>query len=194
MDLTHNHQKQKIRTYYIVLVPMFTALTIIGAFIKIPTPIVSLTFQTLFVILSGALLGSRMGALSQILYVTLGLIGIPVFTKGGGFGYIFQPTFGYLLGFVVGSFIIGKIIEMRKDKNLITFLLANLAGLTVIYTIGVVYLYLILNYVSLSPISFANAIKVGVLTPLPKDLALVVIVTIVAQKVFKRLAHFRVNQ
>ncbi|OEF96035.1 biotin transporter BioY [Desulfuribacillus alkaliarsenatis] len=184
----HNH---RIKTYYLVLVPLFTALTIIGTFIKIPTPIVPITLQTLFVILSGALLGSKMGALSQVLYVTLGLIGLPVFSQGGGFSYIFNPTFGYLLGFIAGSFVIGYIIEHSKNKNMFTFLIANLSGLFVIYLIGVTYMYLILNYVSLTAITINQAIVVGFLTPLPKDLVVAIFVTIIATKIIRQATSYR---
>jgi biotin transport system substrate-specific component len=53
------------------------------------------------------MLGSKLGALSQLIYVVLGLIGIPVFTKGGGLSYIFEPSFGYLIGFILAACIIG---------------------------------------------------------------------------------------
>ena len=62
------------------------------------------------------MLGSRLGALSQLVYVVLGLIGIPVFTAGGGISYIFKPTFGYLLGYIIGAYVIGKIAESVKSQ------------------------------------------------------------------------------
>lgn len=63
---------------------LFAVLTALGAFIRIPFPLVPITLQTFFVFLSGTLLGSRAGALAQVLYVGMGLIGLPVFTGGGG--------------------------------------------------------------------------------------------------------------
>lgn len=191
LNLELQQNSRKISTFYLVLVPMFTALTIIGGFIKIPTPIVPITLQTLFVILSGVLLGSKMGALSQLLYVALGLIGLPVFSQGGGIGYVLKPTFGYLIGFILGAYVIGKIIEMSKNKNVWTFLFANASGLFMIYTLGVSYMYFLLKYVSQTPISFSRAMEIGVLIPLPKDLILIGIVTIIASKIFKRVTEFR---
>lgn len=68
----------------LILVAIFAALTAIGAFIKIPVPYVPFTLQYLFCALAGMILGSKLGALSQIVYVAIGLAGLPVFTEGGG--------------------------------------------------------------------------------------------------------------
>ena len=108
----------KLATKEIILVALFAALTAAGAFIKIPIPYVPFTLQFLFCALAGILLGAKLGGLSQISYVAMGLIGIPVFTEGGGPAYIFQPTFGYLIGFIMGSYVIGKITE---TMDLLTF-------------------------------------------------------------------------
>ena len=80
----------------LTLMALFAALTAVGAFITIPVPPVPFSLQIFFAILAGALLGSRRGAISVAVYVLLGLCGLPVFTKGAGLSYIFQPTFGYL--------------------------------------------------------------------------------------------------
>ena len=94
-----------------MLCALFTGLIIVGAFIKIPIPNVPLTLQVMFTNLAGLVLGSRLGALSVLTYVLLGLAGIPVFTSGGGIGYVLMPTFGYLIGFIIGTFAAGRIVE-----------------------------------------------------------------------------------
>jgi len=94
-----------------VLIPLFTALTAVGAFIKIPIPHVPFTMQTVMVMFAGLILGGRRGALSQLLYLVLGLMGLPIFAQGGGPAYVLQPSFGFLLGFIPGAFVIGKILE-----------------------------------------------------------------------------------
>ena len=99
------------RTKEMVLFGLFTALIAIGAFIKIPVPVCPFTLQLLFTTLAGLILGSRNGACSVGLYVLLGLAGVPVFTEGGGPSYIFQPTFGYLIGFIAGAWLTGWISE-----------------------------------------------------------------------------------
>ena len=80
----------------LVMISLFAALTAVGAFIKIPIPHVPLTLQTLMVMFAGLILGSRRGALSQLLYLVIGLLGIPIFAQGGGPGYVLQPSFGFL--------------------------------------------------------------------------------------------------
>ncbi len=93
----------KIKTKDMILVALFTVLTAVGAFIKIPIGPAPITLQYLFTALAGVLLGSFLGSLSQLLYIIIGLFGIPIFTSGGGPSYIFNPTFGYLIGFVFAS-------------------------------------------------------------------------------------------
>ena len=109
------------KTKEMCVTALFTALICAGAFIKIPTPLLPVTFQSLFVTLAGLLLGGKKGALSVGVYVFIGLLGIPVFTEGGGLSYILKPTFGYLLGFILCAFISGKIAEncreITKDKE-----------------------------------------------------------------------------
>ncbi len=136
----------KIKTRDMILVALFAALTAIGAFIKIPTPIVPFTLQFLFCAYSGILLGAKWGFTSQMLYVGIGLAGIPVFTQGGGITYIFKPTFGYLLGFILCAYVIGKLTENMKKPTFLKLFLSALTGLVVVYSVGVPYLYMIIKY------------------------------------------------
>ena len=90
-------------------VGLMAALTAAGAFIRIPLPNVPITLQLPFVCIGSAYLGGRRGAASQAIYLAVGLMGFPVFAKGGGPQYVFEPSFGFLLGFIPGAFIIGRI-------------------------------------------------------------------------------------
>ena len=72
------------RTKNLMYCSLFTALIAVGAFIKIPIPFVPFTLQFLFTTLAGLLLGSKMGAVSVIAYMVLGLVGLPIFSEGGG--------------------------------------------------------------------------------------------------------------
>ena len=85
--------KKKFTTRDLILCALFTALSAIGAFIRIPVPLVPFTLQITFTTLAGLLLGSKKGAISVAVYVLMGLIGIPVFTQGGGFSYVLKPMF-----------------------------------------------------------------------------------------------------
>lgn len=119
---------------------VFVILTAIGAYIRIPlffTP-VPVTLQTFFVLLSGAFLGRKWGALSQAAYVSLGIAGLPVFQGYGyGMGHLLGPTGGYLLGFIAASYITGLF-----SKNIFA---AMLAGLAAIYISGVIWLKVFLG-------------------------------------------------
>ena len=165
-----------------VLIAIFAALTSIGAFIRIPIPYIPFTMQFFFCSISGIILGSKKGALSQILYIFIGLIGIPVFAKGGGPQYILQPTFGYLIGLILASFIIGKIVEL-KINNFKNLLLANILGIVFIYIIGVSYFYLISKFYLGINMTISLAIYNGLLLTLPGDIIKSVITAFIGVRV-----------
>lgn len=143
-----------ISTKALVLCGMFTALVAIGAFIQIPIPYMDyFTLQFFFVLLAGMFLGGKRGAMAVGCYVALGLIGIPIFAAGGGVGYVFRPSFGYLLGFIVTAFVTGTICGKRKNSYG-NFLLACIAGFVATYAIGIIYKYMILNFYTDTPATF----------------------------------------
>lgn len=139
--------RQKITIQEMTLCAIFTALTAVGAFIKIPIPYVPFTLQFLFTMLAGLLLGGRLGAVSVGAYALLGLVGLPIFAEGGGFWYLLKPSFGYIIGFVLGSYVTGKLTEERKNWSFGKILLANFIGLAIVYGMGMVYYYVICNFV-----------------------------------------------
>jgi len=190
-DLT---EKEKVEYYKrmtkrvtdTVLVSLFAALTAGGAFIKIPIPHVPFTLQTLMVMFAGLILGSRRGALSQVLYLVLGLMGLPIFAQGGGPAYILQPSFGFLLGFAPGAYVIGKILEGEKIPSSTGIVVALLLGQGVIYLFGLPYLYLNLNLILHKPISLSSVFMAGFLIFLPGDLLKTLIAALVAAPIRKR--------
>jgi len=170
-------------TRNLILVAMFAALTAIGAFIKVPIPYVPFTLQYLFCALAGLILGSKLGALSQIVYVAIGLSGVPVFTEGGGIGYIFKPTFGYLVGFIVAAYVIGKIRENVKKLTFIKTIFTLLLGLFFIYLFGVVYLYISYNLYLGKNVSFYFVFFYGFVVSIAGDLVLTVFAAYISIKV-----------
>jgi len=92
---------------------MFVAMIVVGAFIKIPVPIVPFTLQFLFTMLAGILLGGKDGCRAVVIYIFLGLIGLPIFAEGGGFAYIFKPSFGYIIGFILQELLQTKIQNLQ---------------------------------------------------------------------------------
>lgn len=171
------------KTKSIIYCGLFTALIAVGAFIKIPVPVVPFTLQYLFTMLAGLLLGARLGALSVFAYMVLGLAGLPIFTEGGGLWYVFKPSFGYIIGFVVGTFVTGWLAEHMKQKTVSHYLAANLAGLMVVYTFGMVYYYVICNYVIDTPIGVWPLFLYCFLLAVPGDIALSMLGAVIARRV-----------
>ena len=76
----------------------FIVLMVAATYIQIPFPLVPLTFQTVVSVLAGLMLGAKKGIISMAVYCFMGLVGLPVFTAGGGIVYVLKPSFGYILG------------------------------------------------------------------------------------------------
>jgi len=143
---------------------IFGAVTAAGAYIMIPLPPVPITLQTLFLYLAAALLGGRLGALSQVIYLLVGIIGFPVFAGGkAGLGVLFGPTGGYLLGFVAGAWVMGRIIEARNSPGPVWLSLTMITGTGVIYLFGVCQLMVV------AKLSLEKALAAGVLPFLAGD-------------------------
>lgn len=175
------------RSREIVLFGLFTALIAIGAFIRIPVPVCPFTLQLLFTTLAGLILGSRRGALSVALYVLLGLVGVPVFTEGGGPSYIFQPTFGYLVGFIAGAWLTGKLREMSGSWSFGKVLFANLCGLVVVYLFGMIYVYFINNFYIGKTIGVWAVILYCFLLAVPGDICLCILAAFLSKRLVKAL-------
>lgn len=135
-----------------VLTALFAALTAVGAFIRIPAGEISFTLQVFFTCMAGILLGPWWGAASQLLYVLLGLIGLPIFTEGGGLMYLAKPSFGFLLGLIPMALVVGLLtrkldaaaLRGHTVRGIAQLCLACLAGLVVLYLIGLPYMYFVL--------------------------------------------------
>ncbi|MEQ8155314.1 MAG: biotin transporter BioY [Clostridiaceae bacterium] len=171
------------RTRNLILVAVFAALTAVGAFIRVPIPYVPFTLQYLFCALAGIILGSRLGALSQIIYVGIGLAGVPVFTEGGGLNYIFKPTFGYLIGFIIAAYVIGKGRENIKRLTFLKAIMILLSGLFFIYLFGVIYLYISFNIYLGKAVSLYFAFFYGFVVCIAGDLVLTAFVAYVAVRI-----------
>lgn len=177
----------KFSTKSIILCAIFAALSAIGAFIRIPLPIIPFTLQPPLVALAGILLGSRNGAVSQVIYVLIGLVGFPVFTKGGGPSYIFEPTFGYLLGFILMAFVIGKYLEKTNKYTVWNIFVVCVFGIVISYVIGVAYMYLIMTVYLKATTTIWAACWSGAIIFLPKDLILCFVTALISAKLLPAL-------
>ena len=172
-------------TRKLVRTALFAALTAVGAFLKIPLGPSAITLQFFFTAMAGCLLGPVWGTVSQGVYVLLGLVGLPIFTMGGGFGYIFNPTFGFLLGLIPTAWVIGKIAE--KDRSVPRLLLACFAGLAVLYLVGLPYIALIVNVYKGGNVSGMTLATAYMLPYLPGDCLKIVVSVILAPRILKAM-------
>lgn len=162
---------------------LFTALTAVGAFIKIPVPVVPFTLQFLFTILAGLLLGGRLGAISMAAYAFLGLMGLPIFAEGGGFWYLLKPSFGYILGFILAAYVTGRMTERLERLSFGKVLTASFIGLAIVYGIGMVYYYIICNYVIHTPIGLWPLFLYCFLLVVPGDICLCFVATALTKRI-----------
>ncbi len=169
-----------------VAVALFALLTAVGAHVAVPlgvTP-VPMTLQTLFVLLAGALLGPVAGASSQLLYLALGVAGVPVFAMGGaGLPWIFGPTGGYLMAFPMAAALTGWIAG--HEGRVVRTAPAFLAGTAVIFALGAGWLSAVTD---LGP----GALFAAAVQPfLPGAVAKAAIGVVVTRLVLSRLAANR---
>ena len=176
--MTANHPSTKGLVY----TALFGALTAAGAFIVIPLPPVPITAQTFFLNVAAVLLGARLGAMSQLIYVLLGVIGIPVFAGGkAGLGVLFGPTGGYLLGFILAAFVIGMINRMKKNAGVSWNIFSMVIGMLIIDLAGSLQLSLV------AKLNFDKALAVGALPFIPGDIVKIVLAAIVSARLKDRV-------
>jgi len=124
-------------TRSVSLAVVFSLLTALAAQIVIPIGPVPITGQTFAVLLTGALLGSRLGAMAMIVYLAEGAVGLPFFYGGhGGIGHLLGQTGGYLVAFPAAAFIAGAFAENGWDKRFLTAVAAMAIGSIVILLTG----------------------------------------------------------
>lgn len=157
-------------TKNLVFMSLFAALIAVGAFIRVPMPLIPFTLQTFFVMMAGNLLGAKYAAGGTLVYVLIGLCGVPVFTGGGGFTYIFQPTFGYLIGFIFAALFIGMIVHKKEQPSWKRLLAGDLVGVVVWYVFGIIYYWMIAKYYLGDPVAMKSLLVPFILLPLPGDL------------------------
>ena len=148
-----------------------TVLTIAAAQVSIPLPFtpVPFTLQPMVVLLAGAALGPRLGMTTQVLYLALGLAGLPVFAASPvlpqGAMRLMGPTGGYLMSYPFAAFVAGYFAERGFDRRYLTSVLAMAAGLSVVFAFGVAWLAFGTPHVGVSA-----AIATGLVPFVPADL------------------------
>jgi len=150
----------------LVGVGTFIIFMVLGAFVRIPLPFtpVPWTLQTFFVLLSGAMLAGNLGAISQAGYAVLGIAGLPVFVNAGSGGaYLLGPTGGYIAGFIIASFFLGRTIKTFGNSLFSVFFLMCFADALLLLT-GALWLKILLGC------GTEKALAIGFLPFIPGDL------------------------
>lgn len=180
------------KTQHMILCALFATLITAGAFIRIPVPVVPFTLQFLFTMLAGLLLGGKLGCISVCVYLFMGLLGLPVFAEGGGLAYLFQPSFGYLIGFAVASYVTGVIANKASNPSYRRLLAATFIGLGIVYLFGMAYYYLISNFYLGTPIGLWPLFLYCFLLAIPGDIALCVLGSILGKRLIPLIQKERV--
>src|SRR6185369_310099 len=158
-------------TQQLAAVLFVTVLTVLAAQISVPLPFtpVPFTFQPMVVLLGGAALGARLGMSSQILYLALGIAGLPVFAASPilpqGFARLLGPTGGYLMSYPIAAFVAGYLAERGFDRRYLTSVVAMGAGLAIVFACGVLWMAFGAPHVGLS-----TAVRTGLIPFIPADI------------------------
>ncbi|MEA5012014.1 MAG: biotin transporter BioY [Angelakisella sp.] len=172
----------KNKTQKLILCSLFVALIAVGAFIRIPIPVVPFTLQFLFTMLAGLLLGGPLGFTSVSVYILMGLLGLPVFAEGGGFAYVLKPTFGYLIGFAVAAYVTGNIANKVSHPSFKRLFAATFIGLFIVYLFGMVYYYFISDFYLGNPIGLWPLFLYCFILAVPGDIALCIVGSILGKR------------
>lgn len=171
-----------LKTSNLILCALFVALIAVGAFIRIPVPVVPFTLQFLFTMLAGLLLGGKLGALTVCIYIVMGLMGLPVFAEGSGPAYVLKPSFGYIIGFAVAAYVTGAIANKVSRPSYKRLFAAVFIGLAIVYLCGMVYYYLMSNFYLGTPIGLWPLFLYCFLLAVPGDICLCILSAVLGKR------------
>ena len=178
--------EKKFSIYKIALIGVMTAITCILGPLSIPIGIVPISLTTFAVFLTVILIGWKMGTISYLVYLLVGMVGLPVFSGfSSGFGKLAGPTGGYLIGFIFLAIISGIFIEIFRGK-VYMYVIGMLLGSAVLYVFGTFWLAYHLH------LSFWSALAIGVIPFIPGDIAKIAGAVIVGPIVKRQLIKAKV--
>lgn len=164
------------KIYDLTMISICLAIMIIAAKVSIPIGPIPVTLQTLAVFLISLILGTKKSIILFITYIVLGLIGLPVFSTGGGIQYIYMPSFGYIIGFLFASIVIG--FGSKSNRFYVKYIVSFI-GLLIINICGLTYMYVIFNLYKGLNKDFLYIIQVGLLPFIIKDIFMVILACII---------------
>lgn len=180
------HAKRREYLYAIAMMAISIAMTTIGAYISIPIGTIKITMQFLVTNTVCLLLGKKWGGLSIWIYIFMGLIGLPIFSQfAGGFSYVLQPSFGFLIGFAVGGQVAAFIREKSGKDTYLAYFVSSLIGLLVLDVIGVVYGAIIMYGYMHSAMSVWKFFVAFLLPFIPIDIAKCALSALLCNRLYK---------
>jgi len=166
----------KIKIKDIVIMALMEALLIILSKIHFNIGPIPLTLQTFGVFIIPLLIGFKKSIIVFLTYIIMGIAGIPVFSNGGGWSYIFEPSFGFIVGFFFSSLVTSL---ASNKKNIYLKYITSTIGLLIINICGVIHMYLIMNFYLNLDKSISYILSVGVLPFIAKDFATMILSCII---------------
>lgn len=186
-DLIRPGEKKVAWLYNVALVLGGSLLIALCTQIAVGFP-VPWTGQTFAVLMVGALLGSRRGALSVLAYLLQGLVGLPVFSHGrAGLAVFFGPTGGYLIGFMLAAYIVGRLAERGWDRRPAGTVLAMVFGNIALYSCGLAWLACLVHLLG-QPLG--NVLAIGLYPFLPGEVVKIALATALLPAGWKLICHF----
>ena len=178
------------KTKYLAMSALCTALMVVGAYLRFPLPFLAVQFttQVFFLLVTGLVLPPKYSAGALLAYVLLGLIGLPVFSQGGGLQTILTPNFGYLLGFIFSAYITALLHKRIQGKKW-AYIVPAIIGVFAVYAIALPYVALLATLYQAKPVAFETLMKGYFLAFLPLDLVKAAGAALVASQVRKALRY-----
>ena len=184
-----NTKKKFLSVQDMVLIAVFTAIMAICSWISVSAGPVPFTLQTFAVFVTAALLGTKRGTIAVVVYILLGIIGVPVFAGlTGGPSVIAGPTGGFIVGFILTAIIIGLLMNLANGKSevvkLVITVVAMVLGDVACFAIGTVWFMVVTNN------TVAVALTYCVIPYIIPDIAKIAVATIIANRVKKYVQIF----
>lgn len=172
-----------MKTKDLTLTAILLAILIICSQLALPIGPVPITLQTLAVMMIGYLLSSRNAILATIIYLVMGLAGLPVFSAfSGGLQYVFMPSFGFVLSFIPASYLQAKYLEYYSNPEVKQLVIAGLINFSITYLIGLTYMAGILNLYMNSQMNFVGILMAGFIPFLFGDILKIIVSVTLAKK------------
>ncbi len=177
----------KPSTRTLTAMAVMTALTCFGALVRIPAYPVPVSLQSLFPLLAGSLFTPRAAAATQALYLLLGLVGLPLFSQGGGPAYLLQPTFGYLAAMpLTAALVSAGRARLRRPSFSMLLLLMGAATLFLL-VFGTCWLYFSLKWTAGNSLPLSAALMAGLVPFLPVEALKAAAAALIGDKLFARI-------